>query len=88
MLIVLYVSGHGFGHASRDIELIRALRARRPDTRVIVRTSVPRWLFAPVADAAVAVGPRVGVAYAGEAAGWPLRFALRGNREVSRPRLP
>lgn len=53
MLIVLYVSGHGFGHASRDIELIRALCARRPDARVIVRTSVPRWLFAPVAGAAV-----------------------------------
>ena len=55
MLIVLYVSGHGFGHASRDVELVRVLRARRPDTRVIVRTSVPRWLFAPVADAAVDV---------------------------------
>lgn len=55
MLIVFYVSGHGFGHASRDIELIRELRARRPDTRVIVRTSVPRWLFAPVAGVAVEV---------------------------------
>jgi 3-methyladenine DNA glycosylase Mpg len=33
----------------------------------------------------VAVGPRIGVAYAGEAAAWPLRFALRGNPHVSRP---
>ncbi|MFQ5528418.1 MAG: DNA-3-methyladenine glycosylase [Thermoanaerobaculia bacterium] len=33
----------------------------------------------------VAVGPRVGVAYAGAAARWPLRFAIRGNRHVSRP---
>ena len=55
MLIVVYVSGHGFGHAARDIELIGELRAQRPDARVIVRTSVPRWLFAPVADAAVQV---------------------------------
>jgi DNA-3-methyladenine glycosylase len=39
----------------------------------------------PVADGEVAAGPRIGIAYAGEAAAWPLRFALRGNRHVSRP---
>jgi DNA-3-methyladenine glycosylase len=33
----------------------------------------------------VVVGPRVGVAYAGEAAAWPLRFAVAGNLHVSRP---
>lgn len=46
------------------------------------------WLGpgAPVADAEVVVGPRVGIDYAGEAAAWPLRFSLRGCREVSRPR--
>ena len=43
--LVFYISGHGFGHASRDIELINALLARRGDLRVIVRTSAPRWLF-------------------------------------------
>lgn len=42
--IVFYTSGHGFGHASRDIEVINAL-LRRADVRVIVRTSAPRWLF-------------------------------------------
>lgn len=41
----------------------------------------------PVEAGAVAAGPRVGVDYAGEAAGWPLRFALGGNPHVSRPRL-
>jgi len=41
----------------------------------------------PVPDADVARGPRVGVAYAGEAAGWPLRFAVRGHPHVSRPRI-
>jgi DNA-3-methyladenine glycosylase len=40
-----------------------------------------------VADAAVVSGPRVGVDYAGEAAAWELRFALRGNAHVSKPRL-
>ncbi len=39
----------------------------------------------PVGDDAVVRTPRVGVAYAGEAAAWPLRFALRESREVSRP---
>jgi L-arabinokinase len=43
--IVFYVSGHGFGHASRAIEVINAVLARRPETRVGVRTSAPRWLF-------------------------------------------
>lgn len=41
----------------------------------------------PVPDAAIAAGPRIGVAYAGEAAAWPLRFAVAGNPHVSRPRL-
>ncbi len=35
----------------------------------------------------IARGPRIGVAYAKEAAGWPLRFAIRGHGDVSRPRL-
>jgi hypothetical protein len=40
-----YISGHGFGHASRQIEIINALGARRPDLAIVVRTSAPRWLF-------------------------------------------
>ena len=43
--IVFYISGHGFGHASRCIEVINAMLAKRPETRVGVRTSAPRWLF-------------------------------------------
>ena len=43
--IVFYVSGHGFGHASRSIEVINAILAKRPEVRVGVRTSAPRWLF-------------------------------------------
>lgn len=35
---------------------------------------------------AVLSGPRVGVAYAGEAAGWELRFAVAGCPAVTRPR--
>ena len=53
MLIVFYISGHGFGHASRQIELMRELRVQHPGIRVIARTSVPRWLFAAVAGPGV-----------------------------------
>jgi DNA-3-methyladenine glycosylase len=40
----------------------------------------------PVSDEEVVASPRIGVDYAGEAAGWPLRFSLRGNPHVSKPR--
>jgi L-arabinokinase len=43
--IVFYVSGHGFGHAVRTIEVINAILAKRPETRIGVRTAAPRWLF-------------------------------------------
>jgi len=43
--LVFYISGHGFGHASRDIEIINALLALRPDLRIQVRTYAARWLF-------------------------------------------
>ena len=44
------------------------------------------WLSArdiEVADADIAVSPRIGIENSGEAAPWPLRFFLRGNRYVS-----
>ena len=43
--VVFAVSGHGFGHASRQTAVIRALHRRRPDVDIHVRTSAPRWLF-------------------------------------------
>jgi len=53
--LVFYISGHGFGHASRSIELIRALRRRVPDLRVIVRTSAPPWFLHAVAHQPIEV---------------------------------
>jgi hypothetical protein len=44
--IAFYISGHGLGHATRDIEVIQSLRALQPDARVVVRTSAPPWIFA------------------------------------------
>ncbi len=43
--VAFYISGHGFGHASRQIEIINALGASRPDLTIVVRTSAARWLF-------------------------------------------
>lgn len=43
--MAFYISGHGLGHASRQIAVINALGRLRPDVRVEVRTSAPAWLF-------------------------------------------
>lgn len=43
--MAFYISGHGFGHASRAIEVINTLGELRPDIPVCVRTSAPRRLF-------------------------------------------
>ena len=40
----------------------------------------------PVAAEEIVASPRIGVDYAGEAAAWPLRFSVRGELNVSRPR--
>ena len=40
----------------------------------------------PIAETAMLTGPRVGCESAGEAAAWPLRYAVAGSRAVSSPR--
>jgi hypothetical protein len=44
--LVAYVSGHGFGHAVRVCEVLRALRARDPGVRIQIRSPLARWFFA------------------------------------------
>jgi hypothetical protein len=44
--IVFYVSGHGFGHTSRAIEVVHALLRTRPEAHIVVRTAAPLRLFA------------------------------------------
>jgi hypothetical protein len=43
--VVFYISGHGFGHAVRQITIINALRNVAPQVRVVVRTTAAAWLF-------------------------------------------
>ena len=43
--ILYYITGHGYGHAVRSHQVIRALASARPDLRIHVRTTAPEWLF-------------------------------------------
>ena len=45
LAVAFYISGHGFGHASRQVEIINAFSRVRPGTRVLVRTTAARWLL-------------------------------------------
>jgi L-arabinokinase len=55
--LVAYISGHGFGHASRTIEVLNVLAAREPRLRILVRSQVAPWLFRATAHPAVTVTP-------------------------------
>ena len=57
MSVAFYISGHGFGHASRSIELINTLVDRQPGLRIIVRSQVAPWLFERTARPGVELSP-------------------------------
>ncbi len=59
-VIAFYVSAHGYGHATRQAALLRELRFRRPDARLLARSQAPRWVLAPGGEAscrAVGIDP-------------------------------
>jgi hypothetical protein len=43
--VIFYISGHGFGHAIRQIAVINALHELTPALPIVVRTAAPDWLF-------------------------------------------
>jgi len=43
--VVFYISGHGYGHATRQITIMNHLRQRLPEITIMIRSSAPRWLF-------------------------------------------
>ena len=55
--VVFYISGHGFGHASRTIEVINTLVDRRPGLGVVVRSQVAPWLVQHTARPGVRLDP-------------------------------
>ena len=44
-MLAVYVSAHGFGHATRTAEVLRTVRARAADLPIVVSTSAPAFLF-------------------------------------------
>lgn len=44
-MLAVYVSGHGFGHATRVGEVLRAVREREPGLPITVSTAAPAFLF-------------------------------------------
>ena len=57
MAAVFYISGHGFGHTIRQIEIVNALTSLDPALPIVIRTSAPRWLFERTAHGAWTLVP-------------------------------
>jgi L-arabinokinase len=57
LTVVFFISGHGFGHASRQVEVIHALAKARPGTRIILRTAVSPSLLERRLDVAYELRP-------------------------------
>jgi hypothetical protein len=43
--VAFCISGHGFGHASRQVEVVNALGRVRPDVSIAIYSSASRWLL-------------------------------------------
>src|SRR6266550_1963945 len=43
--IAYYITGHGFGHARRSVEVVRQLIALRPDLQIYFRTTANPAIF-------------------------------------------
>ena len=59
MTIAFYISGHGFGHASRQVEIINTLARRRPGTAFLIRTTAASWLLHRTIDVPFVLDPRI-----------------------------
>ena len=43
--LVYFIDGHGFGHATRSLAILREIRQLCPEQPLLVRTSAPSFLF-------------------------------------------
>lgn len=57
MIVLFYISGHGFGHAARTIEVINALARLDPSVSIALRTSVPEWFLRASLEAPAEILP-------------------------------
>lgn len=46
--VLFYISGHGYGHATRTSEIMRALAVGQPDWTMHVRSNAPEHLFSDI----------------------------------------
>ena len=51
--VLFYVSGHGFGHARRVTQVVRALASIAPHVEVFIRSAAPARVFEPIAPGRV-----------------------------------
>lgn len=45
MRLLVYISGHGYGHSTRVVALLEAVRRLAGPVEITLRTQVPAWLF-------------------------------------------
>jgi len=55
--IVYYISGHGFGHTTRSVELIKTIIAAEPRARIVIKTAAPGWFFNAIAGPTITLLP-------------------------------
>ena len=60
-VLAFVVTAHGYGHASREMEALRVLLARRPAARAVVLTAAPEAVFRDYLAAVPALSARVEV---------------------------
>ena len=44
-IIIYYISGHGYGHSTRSVELIKTLITKNPNLFFHIKTDAPGWIF-------------------------------------------
>jgi hypothetical protein len=58
-VLCFVISGHGYGHASRQMEVIRVVLERDPEAQVVVLTAVPEAIFQNYLGGAEGLGERL-----------------------------
>jgi hypothetical protein len=61
LVFAFVITAHGYGHASRQMEVLRALLARRPDARAVVLTAAPEVIYRDYLGAVPSLSERVRV---------------------------
>lgn len=58
MKLAFYISGHGFGHASRQVEIVNAVARRLPDVEFLIRSTAAPWLLQRTIHSPFVLDPR------------------------------